>query len=321
MSLDASSPPLRLGMIGLDTSHSVEFARRLNHPEATDHVAGGRITVAVPTSSPDMPASTTRVGGFTIEMKEVHGVRIADGIDELLAECDAIFICSVDGRPHLEQFRNCAAGRPVFVDKPMAASLRDAAEIFREGAATGTPVFTSSAMRFDPAVIEVALAEVGRVAGAISRGAAPLEPHHPDLFYYGIHATEALFTVMGPGCVTVSRVATERASVVSGVWPDGGIGALYAMHHWPAPYRIAKLGDRAVAARDVKADYTPLLREIMKFFQTGKPPVTPEQTLEIFAFMEAADESKQRGGAAVAIDEMFRRGGLRAGIDSGVRGG
>ncbi len=288
-------------MIGLDTSHSVEFASRLNHPEHLDHVPGARITVAVQTSSTDMPMSRDRVEEFSREMREEHGVRMVVSIEEMLAECDAVLLCSIDGRPHLEQFKACAVGKPVFVDKPVAASLRDALEIYRVAEENGTSVFSASALRFAPEVVEVALAEVGRVAGAISHGPCPLEPHHPDLFFYGIHAAEALFTVMGPGCSRVSRVTTNRASVVSGVWADGSIGTLHALHHWPAPYRVTKLGDRSVASREVPADYAPLLREIVRFCRSGVPPVSKAQMLEIYAFMEAADESKRRDGATVAL--------------------
>jgi hypothetical protein len=298
---------LRLGMIGLDTSHSVEFASRLNDPAHPDHVPGARIEVAFKTFSADMSVSHGRVDRFAREMQEEHGVRLVGSLDALLAECDAVLLCSIDGRPHLEQFKACAKGRPVFVDKPVAGTLRDALEIYRIAEQRQTPVFSASALRFEPEVIEVALEDVGRVAGAVAHGPAPLEPHHPDLFFYGIHATEALFTVMGPGCRHVSRVTTERASVVTGVWADGSIGTLYAMHHWPAPYKVIKMGDRSVIARDVPPDYAPLLQEIVRFCRTKVPPVSPEQTLEIYAFMEAADESRRREGASVAIEETMRR--------------
>lgn len=309
MSTDrASSKQLRLGMIGLDTSHSVEFASVLNHPEQADHVPGGRIGAVVRTWSEDLPMSRDRVDEFTLEMQEKHGVRLVGSIDAMLAECDAVLLCSVDGRPHREQFRACAVGKPVFVDKPVAATLRDAAAIYQIAEETDTPVFSASALRFAPEVIEVALSEVGRVAGAIAHGPCPLEPHHPDLFFYGIHSVEALFTVMGPGCHTVSRVTTERASVVTGVWADGSVGTLYAMHHWPAPYKVIKMGDRCVVSREVPADYTPLLREIVHFCRTGVAPVSRAQTLEIYAFMEAADESRRRGGAPVSMEEVLAVG-------------
>lgn len=303
-----SQQELRLGMVGLDTSHSVEFARLLNHPGLADQVPGARITVAVQAFSSDMPMSVERVEAFTRSMENVHGVRLVDSLEEMVADCDAVLLCSLDGRRHPEQLRRCAVGKPVFVDKPVAASLREAAEIYRIAGETNTPVFSASALRFAPEVIETALAEVGRVAGGLSQGPCPLEPHHPDLFFYGIHAVEALFTLMGPGCVRVSRVTTERMSVVNGVWADGSMGTLQALHHWPAPYQVIKMGDRSVISREVPADYVPLLREVVHFCRTGIPPVSRAQTLEICGFMEAADESRRRGGATVAMEEMMQRG-------------
>src|SRR5262245_11041043 len=139
-----TSRVLQLGMIGLDTSHSVEFARRLNHPAENGHVPGARITAALQSSSPDMPMSRDRVGEFTREMQERHDVRLVQSVDELLAECDAVLLCSLDGRPHLEQFKSCARGKPVFVDKPIAASLKDAVELYTVAIRTGTPMFSAS---------------------------------------------------------------------------------------------------------------------------------------------------------------------------------
>lgn len=297
----SAAPALRLGMIGLDTSHSVEFAQLLNHPDQAEHVAGARITVATPTCSADMPWSADRVEGFTRDMREKHGVQIVDSISKVVAECDAVLLCSLDGRSHLEQFQQCAVGKPVFVDKPISASLRDAREICRIAEETGTPMFSSSALRFESEVREVAAESVGRLTGAISYGPAPIEPTHPDLVFYGLHAAEMLFTVLGTGCQRVSRVTTERASVVTGEWRDGVVGVLYAMHHWPGPYKIVKMGDRSAISRDVPPHYAPLVREIVKFCQSGVPPVSAAQTLELFAFLEAADESKRRGGAAVTL--------------------
>ena len=77
------------------------------------------------------------------------------------------------------------------------------------------------------------------------------------------------------------------------------------MHRWPAEYKVIKFGDERIAEQSRAGDYTPLVREIVKFFQTGIAPVTPAQTLEIYAFMEAADESKRRGGAPVLMADMM----------------
>jgi predicted dehydrogenase len=223
----------------------------------------------------------------------------------MLAECDTVLLCSLDGRLHPEQAKPVLEARkPVFVDKPLAASVHEAREMYRLAARTGTPMFGASAIRWYPGVVEVAQAEVGQVRSAISYGPAPLEPTHPDLFFYGIHPTEALFTVLGPGCLRVQRVTTPHTSVVVGEWEDGRVGTLHVMHRWPAEYKVIKMGDTGTAEQTSMGDYTPLVREIVKFFQTGVAPVTPAQTLEILAFMEAADESKRRGGVSVSLEEF-----------------
>jgi predicted dehydrogenase len=197
------------------------------------------------------------------------------------------------------------AGKPVFVDKPVAASLSEARALYRLAEQTRTPMFGASAIRWYPGIIEVAQADVGAMRSAISYGPAPLEPSHPDLFFYGIHPTEALFTVLGPGCRSVQRTATKHTSVVVGEWDDGKVGTLHVMHRWPAEYKVIKMGDTGTAEQTSMGDYTPLVREIVKFFETGIAPVTPAQTLEIYAFMEAADESKRRGGAPVLLADLM----------------
>jgi predicted dehydrogenase len=296
---------LHIGIIGCDTSHSVEYAARLNDESHPDHIPGARITVAFPTMSPDMPWSRSRADGFVKELQEKRGVRVVGSIDELLSESDAVLLCSLDGRPHPHQARPILEARkPVFIDKPIAASYREARDLLLLAEELGTPAFGASAIRWYPGVVEVAQADVGPVRGAISYGPSPIEPTHPDLFFYGIHPTEALFTVLGEGCRRVQRTSTEHTSVVVGEWNDGRVGTVHLMHRWPAEYKVFKFGDRSVAEQTHGGDYTPQLREIVKFFQTGIAPVTKEQTLEIYAFMTAADESKRRGGGPVLLEEV-----------------
>ena len=298
---------LRIGMIGLDTSHAQEFTARLNDPANTSYVPGARVVAAYPIASPDLPASAERVEGFTKTVRDKYGVRIVKSIPELLQTVDAVMILSLDGRAHLEQIKAVLpAKKPVFLDKPVAASLKDAVEIYKLAEAAGTPLLSASALRWYPSVMEVANAKIANPSGAISSGPAPKAPFHPDLFFYGIHPTESLFTVLGSGCVSVVCTSSPGASVVTGQWVDGKVGTLYAMHTWPAPYKVTLFGkDRVADQRPDTGDYTPLVREIVKFFQSGKPPVIAAKTLEIYAFMEAADESKRRHGEPVTLHEVL----------------
>jgi len=223
---------------------------------------------------------------------------------------DAIMIESVDGRVHLEQARRAfPAGKPVFIDKPVAGSLRDAIEIYRLARQHNVPVFSTSPFRYSAVVRELTQADIGKSLGAFSYGPATLEPHHPDLFWYGVHATESLFTVMGRGCEKVTRTHTADTDIVTGVWSDGRVGTLRGTRGGRAEYGVIAFGATAIAEGKPKVSYPDLLTVVVKFFQTGVPPVSAADTLEIFAFMEAADESKRRGGATVSIAEVLKANG------------
>lgn len=301
---------LRIGIIGLDTSHSEQFTLRLNDPANPNHVPGARVIVAFPGGSPDIEESKSRVEGFTAAVRDKFGVRIVGSVAEACKDVDAVLLLSLDGRPRLEQMKEIiAAGKPVFMDKPVAASLKDAVEIYKLAGTAQIPVFSSSAIRWYPGVIEVANAEPTPARSAISYGSAHVLPHHPDLFFYGVHATEALFTVMRGGCLSVTRTTTASESVVTGLWAEGRTGTLQAIHEGAMGFKLIRFGDKQIFEQKSDGDYTPMLREIVKFFQTKQAPVSPKQTLEIYAFMAAAEESKQRDGARVTLREVMVKAG------------
>ena len=304
----AVAADLRVGMIGLDTSHAVEFTRRLNDPKDSNYVSGARVVVAIMGGSPDIPESRDRVAGYTKILREKYGVKIVDGIGPLLADSDVVMIESLDGRPHLGEVTPVIeAGKPVFVDKPTAGSLRDVLEIYRLAKDHNVPIYSGSSLRFYPILQRMKATDLGNLKGADSCGPAELEPHHPDLFWYGIHATEALYTIMGPGCESVVCSSTKDTHVVTGVWKDGKVGTLRGIRNGPAPYRVTIFGSKGFLDERLTGDYTPFLREVVKFFQTGIAPVSPEETIEIYAFMEAADESRRAGGCPVKIADVLAR--------------
>jgi len=299
---------LRLGMIGLDTSHVTAFTELLNNPENKKHVPGGKVVAAFKGGSPDIESSASRVEGYTKTLEEKYGVKIVPTIEELCREVDAVLLMSVDGRPHLEQAKPViAAKKPMFIDKPMAGSLKDVLTIFRLAKVENVPVFSSSSYRFYESLVELQKTDIGEIKGAISYGPCTYEEHHPDLFWYGVHATEALFTVMGTGLETVTRVATKDTDVVTGVWTDGRVGTLRGLRNASTPHKVILFGTKAVAEQKGSGDYAPLVGEIITFFQTGHPPVSADETIEMFAFMEAADESKRQDGKPVSIREVLRK--------------
>jgi predicted dehydrogenase len=312
----AQDAPLRIGLIGLDTSHVVEFTRIFNDTAHPHHVPGARVVAAWKGGSPDVPASATRIERFTTELTQKWSVPLVDSIEELVRRVDAVMLTSVDGRQHLAQVRPVfAAKKRVFIDKPMAGSLKDALEIARLARESGTPFFSCSSQRFAPELQALkASPELRELLGATTHGPAPIESYVPDLFWYGIHGIEMLYTLMGPGCESVTRTFTADTDVLVGRWKDGRIGVMRGNRQGPHTYGAVAYGKNTILSfgaprpeapkepREGNA-YPALLRAAVGFFRTGTPPLTPEETLEIFAFMEAADLSKARQGAPVPLQE------------------
>src|SRR5690606_27392780 len=121
---------------------------------------------------------------------------------------------------------------------------------------------------------------------------------------YGIHGVEPLLTVMGPGCVSVSCTRTPDADVVVGTWKDGRIGTYRALRKGKTGYGMTVFGSQKIVSQTISVSYEPLLVEISRFFKSGQPPIPPEVTLEILAFMQAANESHKRNGAVVPLSEI-----------------
>jgi predicted dehydrogenase len=216
---------------------------------------------------------------------------------------------SVDGRRHLEQAKPVIKARkPLFIDKPAAASLRDVTEIFRLAKQHQVPCFSSSSNRFATAIQEVKNSK-GDVAKGLAYdvfGISQSIPHHPTLYFYDIHGVEMLYTMMGRGCVSVSRVQTPHCEQITAVWKDGRIGTYRGIRGNAAlGFGVTIYETKAVRHLDVAGEDEGIVRAIVNFFKTGTPPVDAEDTLEIFAFMDAAEISRQRGGAPVSIAEIL----------------
>jgi hypothetical protein len=311
LTLTVSAAELRLGIIGTDTSHAVAFAKLFNDTNDPQHIPGGRVVAAYKGGSPDNIFSAKYVNVYAEQIRTNSGVRLVDSIPVLCEQVDAVLLLSVDGRPHLEQIRPVLAARkPVFIDKPMAGSLRDVVEIFRLAKAAGVPVFSASALRFASNTVAARAGAIGSLTNVLTTGPCEIEPHHPDLFWYGVHGTESLFTLLGPGCATVQRRQTPAGKIaVTGLWANGAKGTFQ---------EDPKFGGSAEGTKGVMPvgsfdGYVPLAREIMKFFQIGVSPVPPQETVEIFAFMEAADESKRQGGQSVSLPKLLQQAGWQPG--------
>src|SRR4051812_40838655 len=299
--------PIRIGMIGLDTSHVPAFAKIFNNPKATGDLSGFKVVAGYPGGTA-IPASKDRVQMFTTQLRGM-GIEIVDTIPKLLEKVDVVLLESVDGRIHLQEAsRVIKAGKPLFIDKPVAGSLKDAILIYDLAKQHNVPCFSSSSLRFAPAMQELKNNKsLGQIVGAQVWGSCSYQEGIPDMFFYGIHGIEPLFMLMGTGCETVTRIQTKDTDLVSGVWKDGRVGTYRGIRKNKAEFGAVAFGTKGIANANREGGYEELCREVGKFFKTRKAPVTPEETIEIFAFMEGADESKQRGGVPVRIEEVLSK--------------
>jgi hypothetical protein len=293
---------LRIGIIGTDTSHVGAFTSILNDPANPNHIPGARVVAAFKGGSQDLKESYERVDKYAADIQAKYGVEIVPDIATLLTKVDAVLLESVDGRPHLAQARQVIeAGKPLFIDKPLAASLEDARTIAKLASAKGVKWFSSSSLRYADFLID--LKAKSPVKGAIVWGPGPLEAHHTlDLSWYGIHAVEMLYTLMGKGCVEVSRTFSDNAEIITGKWQDGRVGTVRTLKPY-GDFGAVAFYEKGLAQspEKTKFSYVPLVKEIVKFFQTGQVPVDNSETLEMFAFMDAAQRSRAAAGKPMPL--------------------
>ena len=303
---------VKVGIIGLDTSHSLAFTKIMNVTK-DPRVAGFRVTAAHQWGSRDIVSSTNRYPKYIAQMKEM-GVEIVPTIDDLLAKVDCVCLETNDGREHFWQAEKVfASGKPVFIDKPIAHNLHDAIKIHDAGKKYGAKYFSASSLRFSKVAKAARAGEYGKILGAALTSPSPLEAQGTHNFYtwYGIHGFEPLMAVMGTGVETVSCFRNDDGDVVNAVWADGRMGQLRLMRkNWIytgyiLPEKKPEGWKDPAVLFDGYPGYEALLEQVVQFFKTGVPPITPEECLEVMAFMEAAEMSAKRGGEPVTVVEAI----------------
>ena len=335
----SGAAPLKVGVIGLDNYQAVAFASLFQRAKPGEPLAGFEVVAAFPGGSPDISESVQGLPRWT-ERFEKMGIARVNSIAEVVESADVVMLMSLDGRVHLKQATPVLkASKPLYIGRPMAASLVDVLKMFQLAEEHQAPLFSCSQHRFVPAFSGMRNhPQVGRVLGCSVYGGLQFDPTHADFFWHSIHSAETLFTIMGPGCVSVTRASTPQAELVTGMWRDGRIGTFRGLSGGAVKYSGIVFGEKGILRAgnygrgvptlktDAKGEhwlaphgeymgYKGLALVMADFFRTRKPPVSAAETIEIFAFLEAAHESKRRGGVPVKVQTVLThaRGQLKAG--------
>lgn len=294
-------PGKRVGIIGLDTSHAPAFTNSFNDPKAGDKFKGYKVVAAYPQGSYEIESSYKRIPAITEQVKQ-KGVEIVQSIPDLLKKVDVVLLETNDGRLHKEQaYPVIDAGKTMFIDKPMANSVKDVKDIFNYARQKKVPVFSSSSLRFSKGVQDAIAGKAGKVLGADTFSPSPFEKTHTDFSWYGIHGIEMLFAVMGAGCTSVTRIYEPDMDVVVGTWNGGRIGTFRGLRTPRTGYGGHVYGDKAIMPLDNKYSYDDMLKRIVDFFETGVSPVPEQETIEIAAFIDAAQKSRKKKGKRISM--------------------
>jgi predicted dehydrogenase len=299
-----NAKPLRIGLIGLDTSHVVRFTDILNHPEHPHHVPGAHVTAAFPGGKKDFPTSMSRVEGFTNELRDKHAVEIMDSPAAVAEAVDLVFIESVHGASHLDEFRQVLPfKRPTFIDKPLAMNSADALEIFRLAKEAGIPLMSSSALRFADNLVAAMSKFGGEIVGCDVYGPFDMIDGMDGVFWYGIHSFEIVQTIMGTGCQSVTAVRRDDHEAFILAYADGRIATVHGMRKshqsFGAILHCGKTAEYLNLSAPGRPYYVSLLESIMKTLPHGSTAVQPEQTLHVIRLMEAANQSRKTGECRV----------------------
>ena len=299
---------IKIGIIGLDTSHSTAFTELLNGDSDDKFVKEFEVVAAYPYGSKTIQSSYERIPGYIEEVKK-HGVEITSSIAELLDKVDCVMLETNDGRIHLEQAMEVfKSGKICYIDKPIGATLGQAIAIYEMAEKYNVPIFSSSALRYSPQNQKLRNGEFGKILGADCYSPHKVEPTHPDFGFYGIHGVETLYTLMGTGCESVNRMSSQDADVVVGRGTDGRRGTYRGIKEGPAIYGGTAYTPKGSIAAGGYEGYKVLLDQILTFFKTGVAPISKEETIEIFTFMKASNMSKEQNGKIVTMEEAYRKG-------------
>jgi len=296
---------LKVGIIGLDTSHSIEFVRRMQAPDCPQDqkIEGMRAISCLRFPSPFQtePDQDKRQAQL-----EQWGVKVTKNLGEVLNGVDAIMLEINDPSLHLQYFKKVMdAGKPVFLDKPPADNLKNAREIFNLAEKKKLKMFSASSLRVGPQVIQMAK-EISQPKIAMSIGPLGRAPAGSSVIWYGVHAVEMLQEIIGTGAKKVLAKKDFLGVTAIIEYADNRRG-IVQLNEGDYRYSILAQNEKQMQFLNVDTSrlYTDLLKEIKEFFKGGEPPVSFEESLEVQAILDAIEESSslpaERSGKEVSI--------------------
>lgn len=267
----------RIGIVDLDTSHPVSFAKVYAQMEA--------VQIAAVYDHGDVWPAAARVAE---RYAQDCGCRVVGKPEDMIGEVDGVMVLSANWDRHLARARPfLQAGVATFVDKPVVGRMRDGIALMEAAQRGKAALMGGSSARYAVEVCEMR-ARLEELGGALTAWACG--PN--DFFNYGVHAVEMLQGALGGGIVAVRLLGENGPAPFRVSYRDGKIAILQL--HTPGPFRLTVCCQHGSASTEVDAGkmYPELLTRFVEMVRTGEPPTPFADSFEAVKVLVAARRSR-----------------------------
>ncbi|MBO3832130.1 MAG: Gfo/Idh/MocA family oxidoreductase [Candidatus Brockarchaeota archaeon] len=274
----------RIGIVGSDNSHAITFSQIANGIDRENYVLGFK---------------ATHIFGFdekrNREVAEKGGIEnIVSDVNEMIGKIDIAFVVFRHGGLHLEYAKPfIESGTPVFVDKPLAATVADAKKIIQLAKERQTLLMSFSTLRFTDTVQELKGILKNEEPVFLSvLGPGDLESEYGGLIFYGIHCAEIFNEVAGTGVKEVHAVAKGK-SIVATLVHEKLIGTIKISPEIPYVFSVEGLTKKThfSAKVDSKDCYKKGMIKIKEMLDRKQWILSEGEMLEPVAVIKAIEES------------------------------
>lgn len=294
---------LRLGAIGIDSSHLPEFTRRIKALNESG-MTRCRVIRLWTDGRHDLPLEQVeKWKKSAIEL----GVEPSATLAELLDDVDGVLVLAVNGNRHLElALPALQRGLPTYIDKPLTCSLREAKQILATARARSARCYSASSLRFAAEVENLPRDELGKQIAVDAFGPGELNPSMEGLFFYGVHTIELVDAIWGAGVKRVSGITLADRDLLDLEYHDGRYARLRMERRGCYEFGATVHGERKVHQFrvDFAGIYNRLVLGMVRFFEGAEPPAQLRDIVENVAVIEAGNLSMRREGQWVDIQPV-----------------
>ncbi len=234
------------------------------------------------------------------EVAEICNIEnVAPDIESVLGKVDGVIIvddCTMKHQRRAIPFLK--AGIPTFIDKPLSPDVKEAEEIVGLARKHNTGIMSCSALRYAKETKEIR--EGKHDLGKILTGFAICREWQGSLIFYGIHAMELLYSVVGPGIESVRNIGEKAKDILIVKYKDGRKFIVSAYEKIAPTFQINLYGTNgnvSITAEDSDFFYSEMLRDFVRMVKTGKEPFLPDETLEIIKALVIDERARGSAGS------------------------